>query len=126
MLRRTMTRAETLLWRYLKAHHIDGFQFRRQTPVGPYIADFCCHTARMIVEVDGETHDWNDRLKRDAIRDRWFAGQGYRVLRFTNDDVLKRLEGMISIIRESTAQATPPSLSLPHKGGGNHHGQAGT
>jgi very-short-patch-repair endonuclease len=120
-----MTRAETLLWRYLKAHHLDGLQFRRQTPIGPYIADFCCHAARMIVEVDGATHDFEDRFKHDVIRDRWFAEQGYRVLRFTNDDVLKRLEGVISDISESVAQATPPSLSLPRKGGGNRHGQAG-
>jgi very-short-patch-repair endonuclease len=117
-----MTRAETLLWRYLKAHHLDGLQFRRQAPIGPYIADFCCHAARIIVEIDGETHDWSERLKRDAIRDRWFSGQGYRVLRFTNDDVLHRLEGVTTVIRETAARAIPPSLTLPHKGGGNHHG----
>ncbi|MDP2410482.1 MAG: endonuclease domain-containing protein [Pseudolabrys sp.] len=114
-LRRGMTRAETLLWRYLKAHHLDGVQFRRQTPVGPYIADFCSHRMRLVVEVDGETHDFQDRHQRDAMRDRWFASQGYRVLRFTNDDVLRNLEGVIATV----AGALPPSLSLPHKGGGN-------
>ena len=114
-LRRGMTRAETLLWRYLKAHHLDGMQFRRQTPIGAYIADFCCHSARLIVEVDGETHDFQERQVRDAARDRWFVTQGYRVLRFTNDDVLSSLEGVIATIRN----AVPPSLSLPNKGGGN-------
>ena len=114
-LRRSMTRAETLLWRYLKAHHLDGLQFRRQAPVGPYIADFCCHRFRLVVEVDGETHDFSERQEQDAKRDRWFASQGYRVLRFTNDDVLKNLEGVIAAI----IGALPPSLSLPHKGGGN-------
>jgi very-short-patch-repair endonuclease len=124
-LRRAMTRAETLLWRYLEAHHLDGLQFRRQTPIGPYIADFCCHAARIIVEVDGATHDFEERLKRDAIRDRWFAAEGYRVLRFINDDVLRRLEGVISVIRKAAAKIAPPSLSLPHKGGGNDNRQAG-
>ena len=114
-LRRGMTRAEVLLWRYIKAHHLDGVQFRRQTPVGPYIADFCSHRMRLIVEVDGETHDFQERQAHDARRDNWFVSQGYRVLRFTNDDVLKNLEGVVAVI----AGALPPSLSLPHKGGGN-------
>src|SRR2546425_490755 len=114
-----MTRAETLLWRYLKAHHLDETQFRRQTPIEPYIADFCCHAARLIVEVDGESHDFNERLARDVERDRWFAGEGYRVLRFTNDDVLRSLEGVIEVIRQHLATELPPSLTLPHKGGGN-------
>ena len=114
-LRRGMTRAETLLWRYLKAHHLDGMQFRRQTPIGAYIADFCCHSARLIVEVDGETHDFQERQQRDAARDRWFMSQGYRVLRFTNEDAFSSLEGVIETIRN----AVPPSLSLPRKGGGN-------
>lgn len=117
-LRRGMTRAETLLWRYLKAHHVDGLAFRRQTPIGPYIADFCCHAARLVVEIDGSSHDWVERLQRDEKRDRWFASQRYRVLRFTNDDVLRNLEGVVVSIREAVF-AAPPSLSLPHKGGGN-------
>ena len=113
-LRRRMTRAEALLWRCLKSHHI-GMQFRRQAPIGPYIADFCCHRARLIVELDGESHDFAERQQHDALRDRWFATQGYRVLRVTNDDVRKNLEGVVTAI----ASAIPPSLSLPHKGGGD-------
>ena len=114
-LRRGMTPAELLLWRYLKAHHLGGMQFRRQTPLGPYIADFCCHRARLIVELDGESHDFSERQSRDAMRDRWFETQGYRVLRFSNDDVLKNVEGVVMAI----GGAIPPSLSLPHKGGGD-------
>ncbi|MBS0245707.1 MAG: endonuclease domain-containing protein [Proteobacteria bacterium] len=114
-LRRGMTRAETLLWRCLKSHYI-GMQFRRQTPIGPYIADFCCHRARLIVELDGESHDFAEQQQSDAQRDRWFATQGYRVLRFTNDDVLKNLEGVVAAI---VSAIPPPSLSLPHKGGGD-------
>jgi very-short-patch-repair endonuclease len=112
-----MTRAETLFWHYLKAHHLDGMQFRRQTPIGTYIADFSCHSARLIVEVDGETHDFHERQERDAARARWFVTQGYRVLRFTDDDVLSSLERVIAIIRN----AIPLSLSLPTRGEGTTH-----
>jgi very-short-patch-repair endonuclease len=120
-LRRTMTRAETLLWRYLKAHRIDGLGFRRQAPMGNYIVDLVCHEAGVVVELDGESHDFDERLRRDQIRDAWLASRGYVVLRFTNKDVLSNLEGVVTVIREaaSTRLAAPPSLSLPRKGGGN-------
>ena len=118
-LRRTMTRAETLLWRYLKAHYIDGLGFRRQVPIRSFIADFVCHSARVVVELDGETHDFNSRRREDRHRDAWFAAQGYAVLRFTNDDVLKNLEGVVAVIADTATSRLPPSLSLPRKGGGN-------
>src|SRR5207249_5288075 len=95
-LRRSMTRAETLLWRYLKAHRLDGFGFRRQVPMGPYVADFVCHQARLVIEVDGEAHDFQSRQASDAVRDAWFARNGYAVLRVTNSDVLTNLEGSFS------------------------------
>jgi very-short-patch-repair endonuclease len=121
-LRRAMTRAETLLWRYLKAHRIDGLGFRRQIPMRGYIADFACHSARLIIELDGETHDFESRQQRDRQRDAWFSSQGYVVLRFTNDDVMGNLAGVVEVIRETASsrlRGAPPSLSLPHKGGGN-------
>src|SRR3954468_8018771 len=82
-LRRTMTRAETLLWRYLKAHHINGLGFRRQAPMRAHVADFACHAARLIIELDGESHDFDSRQRGDRQRDEWFRSQGYTVLRFT-------------------------------------------
>jgi very-short-patch-repair endonuclease len=120
-LRRTMTRAEVLLWRQLKAHHIDGLGFRRQVPIGRYIADFICHEAQIIVELDGESHDFESRQRSDQQRDAWFVSQGFAVLRFTNDDVMKSLEGVVTVIRNTARSRlnVPPSLSLPHKGGGN-------
>ena len=120
-LRATMTRAETLLWRYLKAHHIDGLGFRRQVPMRSYVADFACHEARLIVELDGETHDFAERLRSDRVRDAWFRSQGYTVLRFTNQEVLSNVEGVVEVIRQTAAsrRGLPPSLPLPHKGGGN-------
>lgn len=118
-LRRTMTRAETLLWRHLKAGRLDGLGFRRQSPMGNYIADFVAHSCKLVVEVDGESHDFKSRLRHDERRDAWFASRGYRVIRFTNDDVMKNLEGVILAIGLAAEQAAPPSLSLPRKGGGN-------
>ena len=110
-----MTRAETLLWRYIKAHRIEGLGFRRQAALGNYVADFVCHSARLIVELDSESHDFESRQKTDRRRDAWFESQGYAVLRFTNDQVLRELEGVVHVIRETACArcAEPPSLSLP-------------
>jgi very-short-patch-repair endonuclease len=118
-LRRTMTRAETLLWRHLKADRLAGLNFRRQAPIGNYIADFIAHSRKLIVEVDGESHDFEERIRRDERRDAWLASRGYRVLRFTNDDVMKNLEGVALAILQAAEQAAPLSLTLPRKGGGN-------
>ena len=75
-LRRTMTRAETLLWRHLKAHRLARLSFRRQTPMGDYIADFVAHSCKLVIEVDGESHDFEERRRHDERRDRWFASRG--------------------------------------------------
>ena len=123
-LRRNMTRAETLLWRHLKAHRVAGLSFRRQAPMGPFIADFVSHMSKLVIEIDGESHDFEDRFCADQRRDAWFASRGYRVLRFTNDDVLGNLEGVVTAIGEGAAR--PPSLSLPRKGGGNSPSGTGT
>ncbi|HWC93332.1 MAG TPA: endonuclease domain-containing protein [Pseudolabrys sp.] len=118
-LRQRMTRAETLLWRYIKADRVDGLGFRRQVPMQQYVADFICHAAHLVIEIDGESHDFVSRQRSDAARDRWFKSQGYKVLRFTNEEVLTNLEGVVETIRAEGGRAAPPSLSLPHKGGGN-------
>ncbi|WP_165405454.1 endonuclease domain-containing protein [Bradyrhizobium genosp. SA-3] len=118
-LRRSMTRAETLLWRHLKAHRLARLGFRRQAPMGDYIADFVAHSCKIIVEVDGESHDFEERLRKDQARDQWFASRGYQVLRFTNDDVLNNLEGVALAILQAAEPGAPPSLTLPRKGGGN-------
>ena len=124
--RRTMTRGETLLWRYLKAHHLDGLGFRRQVPMGKFIADFACHAARVIVEIDGPSHDFESRLRHDENRDVWIASQGYVVLRFSNEDVLTNLEGVLEVIRQTATPRLPrpPTQTHPHKGGGNRPARA--
>ena len=121
-LRQAMTRAETLLWRYLKANRIDGLGFRRQVPFRNYIADFVCMSAKIIVELDGESHDFEERQKADQSRDAFFASEGFQVLRFTNEQLMSNLEGVVEVIRQtaaSRASGSPPSPTLPHKGGGN-------
>ncbi len=120
-LRQTMTRAETLLWRYIKANRIDGLGFRRQMPLGHYVLDFVCLSAKLVIELDGETHDFASRQTADKKRDAFLASEGFRVLRFTNDEVLSKLAGVVEVIRETASgrRTSPPSLSLPHKGGGN-------
>jgi very-short-patch-repair endonuclease len=126
-LRQTMTRAETLLWRYLKANRVDGLGFRRQTPIRNYIADFICMSAKLIIELDGESHDFEERQKADQKRDAFFVSEGFQVLRFTNEQVMSNLEGVVETIRlaaSARASGSPPSLTLPHKGGGNGEDRA--
>src|SRR5258706_13135499 len=119
-LRRAMTRAETLLWRHLKAHRLAALGFRRQTPMGSYVADFVAHSCKLVVEVDGESHDFEERIRHDDRRDRWFVSRGYRVLRFTNDDVMKNLEGVLLAIQQAAEQAAPLSLTPPARRDGTH------
>jgi very-short-patch-repair endonuclease len=124
---RTMTRAETLLWRYLKASRIDGLGFRRQVPIRNYIADFVCLSVKLIVELDGESHDFEERQKADQRRDAFFVSEGFQVLRFTNEQVMSNLEGVVEAIRQaasSRASGLPLSPALPHKGGGSGENSA--
>jgi very-short-patch-repair endonuclease len=121
-LRAAMTPAETLLWRYIKAHRIDGLGFRRQVPLRNYIADFACLSAKLIIELDGESHDFESRQRADQKRDAFFATEGFEVLRFSNHDVMSNLEGVVEVIRQAAAArvcGSPPSPTLPHKGGGS-------
>jgi very-short-patch-repair endonuclease len=121
-LRRAMTRAETLLWRYLKANRVDGLGFRRQVPFRNYIADFVCLSAKLIVELDGESHDFQERQEADQYRDAFFVSEGFHVLRFTNEQLMSNLEGVVEVIRKTAAACAsglPLSPTLPHKGGGS-------
>lgn len=102
-LRATPTEAERALWRVLRTRKADGFHFRRQVPFGRYVADFACHGAKLAVEVDGGQHGTADNAAADAERTRWLEGEGYRVLRFWNTDVLGNIEG---VMREIDAACT--------------------
>jgi very-short-patch-repair endonuclease len=91
-LRKSMTNVEWKLWNELRANRLAGFRFRRQHPIGDFIADFYCHVAKLVVEVDGPDHA--DRKERDAERDAWMRKRGLTVLRFTMDQVNHTIEAV--------------------------------
>ena len=95
-LRREVTDAETALWYRINRGQIEGYKFRRQVPIGRYVADFACLDAGLVIEVDGGQHA---ESATDAIRDRYLASEGYRVLRFWNNDVLGNIEGVLITIQ---------------------------
>ena len=126
-LRREMTDPERLLWGQLRAHRQAGLAFRRQAPLGPYVLDFVCHAARLVVELDGGGHSWVAQSRSDAARDCWLAERGYRVLRFWNDEIVRNLVGVVETILAAAAdratvvgtRGAPPSLPSPARGEGS-------
>jgi imidazole glycerol-phosphate synthase subunit HisF len=98
-LRRNMTAAETFLWQHLRAG-LNGFKFRRQHPIGLYIADFYCHKVRLIIEVDGSIHNLSDIKDSDELREGELMKWGYTAIRFTNEQVMKTAEEVLKIISE--------------------------
>ncbi|AJA07924.1 hypothetical protein SKP52_04985 [Sphingopyxis fribergensis] len=113
-LRRDATPAEKKLWSTLRAGGIAGFKFRRQQRIGPFVVDFACQSARLVIEVVGDSHA--QQIDYDARRTQFLAEEGYRVLRFTNSDVLDNLEGVCRAIE--LALASRPSPSHPAVPGG--------
>ena len=93
-MRRDLSDAERRLWHKLRELNGQGFHFRQQAPIGPYIADFCDHTAKLVVEVDGAQHGEPKGLAVDRRRTRWLEAQGYRVLRFWNHEPLINMAGV--------------------------------
>jgi len=97
---------------------MEGFKFRRQFPIGRYIADFACPEKKLIVEVDGGQH--SEQINYDDERTVWLQSQGFRVLRFWNNEVQMNLDGVKEIIYNAlTAKEQPPTPALPHKEGGS-------
>ena len=97
-LRKNMTDAERLLWRRVRGKQIHGSQFYRQKALGNYIVDFYCPAAGLVVEVDGEQHYSESGREKDLTRDRYLKTVGLQVLRFTNSEVLKNIEGVLQVI----------------------------
>ncbi|WP_406858152.1 endonuclease domain-containing protein [Alsobacter sp. KACC 23698] len=128
-LRREMTVPERLLWRVVRNHiPLRSTHFRRQVALGPYIADFCCLAARLVVEVDGEQHGWETESRKDAARDAFLHRQGFRVLRFSNHDVRRSMPGVLDTIwaalnePQSLGLGATPTPSPSPQGGGEHAG----
>lgn len=107
-LRQNLSLPEVLLWRLLKGQP-QGIKFRRQHPVGPYILDFYVSSAKLGIEIDGETHDRGVRPQRDATRDHWLAEQNLRIIRISAADVLKDptavADGLIALALAASADA---------------------
>ena len=103
-LRNNSTDTEKYLWKYLRGRQFEGFKFRRQHPIGKYIADFINLERKIIIEVDGGQHLEN---KKDKLRDRWLKEQGYEVLRFWDNEVLTNIEGVLELIREKLSSPSP-------------------
>ncbi len=101
-LRSNMTNAEGRLWYFLRAHRFMNLKFKRQAPIGPYVADFVGFDCKLIVEIDGGQHA--DSVA-DRHRDDWLRREGYTVLRFWNDDVLKRTEAVLEVLANALTSA---------------------
>jgi very-short-patch-repair endonuclease len=95
-LRVDQTDAETALWNRIRNRQIDGYKFMRQEPISGYVCDFVCRERLLIIEVDGGQHDGS---AADVVRDRRLTDEGFRVLRFWNNDVLGNLEGVLTAIQ---------------------------
>ncbi|MCJ2011849.1 endonuclease domain-containing protein [Methylobacterium sp. J-076] len=133
-LRRSQTEAERRLWWHLRHRlPVEGSHFRRQVPLGSYVADFCCLAARLIVEVDGDQHGFKADAAYDLRRTRALEAQGFRVLRFSNLDVTRSIDSVLDTIfatlsarprtatnapaADASGWTTPISISSPQGGG---------
>ncbi|MBV9883552.1 MAG: endonuclease domain-containing protein [Sphingomonadaceae bacterium] len=122
-LRREMTDAERALWLELRNRRLLDYKFRSQWSLGPHVADFCCLAGRLVVEVDGSQHNENV----DAARTAWLKANGFRVIRFWNNDVLTNMEGVLAVIaevleargkKEKQQEEDPHPSPLPQAGEG--------
>ena len=95
-MRRQPTTAEQVLWQRLRRSQLGNYKFRRQQPLGQYIVDFYCHQTRLIIEIDGDVHAHQETY--DAERTAWLEANGYRVVRFSNMDVVKNTDGVLQMI----------------------------
>ena len=97
-LRKRQTPAEKTFWRILRDRRLRGLKFRRQHPLGPFVADFCCYEIRLVLELDGEIHQEAQPAARDRERDAHIRGLGFTILRFPNERVFGDAEGVIEEI----------------------------
>jgi very-short-patch-repair endonuclease len=97
-LRRNATVAESRLWSFLRGRQLEGFKFNRQEPIGPYFADFACRKEKLIIEIDGPSHDELGAQAYDAVRTKFLESEGYRVLRFTNEIIMGDLDPTLDVI----------------------------
>ena len=102
-----MTDAEIAMWLQLRGRRLHGFKFKRQWTLGPFVVDFCCSEAKLVVEIDGGQHSED----RDRRRTEWLIEEGYRVRRFWNNDVWENMDGVLRVL---TADLAGTDMSDPH------------
>jgi adenine-specific DNA-methyltransferase len=107
-LRRNMTDAEHALWRILRSRQLEGFKFRRQHSIGRYVVDFVCLERKVVIEVDGGHHV--ERAEADSERTKYLESEGFRVIRFWNNEVLAEMEGVaMQVLATLTPTPLPPA-----------------
>ncbi len=117
ILRQQPTPFEVRFWRLIHPLRQSGWHFRKQAPIGRYVVDFVCHRARLIVEIDGDSHYSGVGIAHDAVRTGFLVGEGYRVLRFTNLDVTENAEAVYDgLVRALDASGPTPSQPPPSRG----------
>ena len=116
-LRRRMTEPETRPWWQLRHLPLENSHFRRQVAIGRYVVDFCCYPARLVVEVDGNQDGRDDALAHDARRTAYLEKHGFRVLRFSNRDVMREIEVVLDTVHAALAVPTPTPDPSPQGGG---------
>ena len=115
-LRKNLTEAERALWRYLRLRQLGGHKFRRQQPIGKFIVDFVCLEKRLIVEVDGGHH--SKQVAYDLERDTWLKKQGFSILRFWDNQVLREIDSVKEVIMEKLYNHShTPHFNPPPQGG---------
>ncbi len=115
-LRKRSTDTERLLWKHLRTKQFEGLKFKRQQPVGKYIVDFICFEKKIIIELDGGQHTQPSETQKDKERDIWFEAQGYKVLRFWDNEVFMNTRGVLEFIK-AYLQEHPPLDPLPSREG---------
>jgi very-short-patch-repair endonuclease len=113
--RSMLTRAEEVFWRAVRGGRFHGYKFKRQVPIEPYIVDFLCVAAKVVIELDGEPHEASERRMSDAARDQWLREQGFVVLRFPNDLVLGNCALVLADVKKAI-QARLASSPAPLRG----------
>ena len=117
ILRQQPTPFEVRFWRIIHPIRQAGWHFRKQAPIGRYVVDFVCHRARLIVEIDGDSHYSEDGIARDAVRTAFLAGEGYRLLRFSNLEVMENEEAVyLAVVAARGASGPTPSRPPPSRG----------
>jgi very-short-patch-repair endonuclease len=112
--RKDMTEPATRMWLELRANRFMGIKFRREKVIGPFIADFAANDPKLVIEIDGDTHDADD--ENDRIRTGILNQHGYRVVRYSNDDVMQNLEGILMNLAAVVAELRPPLPTLSPEG----------